>query len=340
MSKKITIDDVARETNVSKATVSYILNGKNANMRLSDETVERVLKACERLEYSPDKAAVALSKLRSMPVGTLVLSPWLYSQNSDFMSQLYSAFKNASNDRRMNITFMPYENGAISKSLRISKCKKFDAIVLVGTNSNDEEWLRRHAHEYDGKLIAVNRLIESEHISSVYGNDYDAQYALASAVVASNHYSSYVIINEDATGSRCRIERTRALRDVLKQYDTVETEYVSVDELFGKYQALTNNTCFFFTMYLSASLFLAKLNHSGVSVPDTCGVTAYDVHTLLEPYLPVRMTTVDPKVSTMVERVCDIAFALKDGAAPCKREVCAELVNGNSAIHSGFKVSD
>ena len=44
MSKKLSINDIANELGVAKSTVSFILNGKAKEKRISDELTERVLK--------------------------------------------------------------------------------------------------------------------------------------------------------------------------------------------------------------------------------------------------------------------------------------------------------
>ncbi|HBM74890.1 MAG TPA: LacI family transcriptional regulator, partial [Clostridiaceae bacterium] len=46
-----TITDVAKEANVSVATVSRVLNKKNS---VKPETVERVQKAIEKLSFEPN----------------------------------------------------------------------------------------------------------------------------------------------------------------------------------------------------------------------------------------------------------------------------------------------
>ena len=50
--KKPTIRDIAREAEVSPASVSMILNGKSLS-RFSQETVSRVYEASRRLGYKP-----------------------------------------------------------------------------------------------------------------------------------------------------------------------------------------------------------------------------------------------------------------------------------------------
>src|ERR1044071_5367284 len=53
--------DVARLAGVSRATVSYVLNGTtNGRVPISDETRQRVLEAIAELDYQPDARAQAL----------------------------------------------------------------------------------------------------------------------------------------------------------------------------------------------------------------------------------------------------------------------------------------
>ena len=51
--------DVARQAGVSRATVSYVINGlTDGKIPISDETRRRVLNAIEELGYEPDEAVV------------------------------------------------------------------------------------------------------------------------------------------------------------------------------------------------------------------------------------------------------------------------------------------
>ena len=59
---KITMDDVARESGVSKATVSYVLNNRQSTFGISAKTAAKVLDTVKRLNYKVDQAAVLLSE--------------------------------------------------------------------------------------------------------------------------------------------------------------------------------------------------------------------------------------------------------------------------------------
>lgn len=59
-----TSSDVAAQAGVSRATASYVLNGRT-DKRISESTRDRVLRAAEELGYVPNAAAVALKSGRT-----------------------------------------------------------------------------------------------------------------------------------------------------------------------------------------------------------------------------------------------------------------------------------
>lgn len=64
MHRKVTSHDVARAAGVSRATVSYVLNGRSAQS-ISPATRQRVLSAAQDLGYTPSAAARTLRRGRS-----------------------------------------------------------------------------------------------------------------------------------------------------------------------------------------------------------------------------------------------------------------------------------
>ena len=66
MKNKISIYDIAKYSNVSPASVSYVINGKN---KVGEETRQKVLKAIEELGYVPNHNARSLSTGKSHLIG-------------------------------------------------------------------------------------------------------------------------------------------------------------------------------------------------------------------------------------------------------------------------------
>ncbi|TCS77434.1 LacI family transcriptional regulator [Muricomes intestini] len=69
MPKEFTINDIAREAGVSKATVSRVLN-ESASVK--PETKERILNIMEERNFSPSAAARDLSRRQSNTIGVIV----------------------------------------------------------------------------------------------------------------------------------------------------------------------------------------------------------------------------------------------------------------------------
>lgn len=67
---RTTIKDVARETGVSIATVSLVLNGREC--RVSKKTKEKILHAAESMNYRPNHLAVGLVTKKTHTVGLIV----------------------------------------------------------------------------------------------------------------------------------------------------------------------------------------------------------------------------------------------------------------------------
>ncbi|HXG24656.1 MAG TPA: LacI family DNA-binding transcriptional regulator [Chthonomonadales bacterium] len=71
--KRPTQADVARLAGISRATVSYIVNGNTkGRVPISDKTRQRVLEAIEKLDYVPDARAQALRSGSTKTIGLII----------------------------------------------------------------------------------------------------------------------------------------------------------------------------------------------------------------------------------------------------------------------------
>lgn len=90
MRKKITIKDIAKEANVSVATVSYVLNNRTEE-RISEDTRRKVLQVANLLNYTPNQSAKALATNRSHNVAVYLptdVSPLKRAEQLHFLNGL------------------------------------------------------------------------------------------------------------------------------------------------------------------------------------------------------------------------------------------------------------
>ncbi|HGT7327503.1 TPA: LacI family DNA-binding transcriptional regulator, partial [Escherichia coli] len=70
--KRVTIKDIAELAGVSKATASLVLNGRGKELRVAQETRERVLSIAQQQHYQPSIHARSLRDNRSHTIGLVV----------------------------------------------------------------------------------------------------------------------------------------------------------------------------------------------------------------------------------------------------------------------------
>ena len=72
MAKSSTIKDIAEALGVSKTLVSFVLNGKSAEKRISDKMTKKVLAVAKDLNYKPNYLAKGLRTGKSLTIALII----------------------------------------------------------------------------------------------------------------------------------------------------------------------------------------------------------------------------------------------------------------------------
>jgi LacI family transcriptional regulator len=70
--KKVSIKDIAQIVGAAPSTVSFVLNGKAKEMRISEKLASRIKSTAEKLSYHPNQIAVSLRTGKSKILGLIV----------------------------------------------------------------------------------------------------------------------------------------------------------------------------------------------------------------------------------------------------------------------------
>ncbi|NTS42582.1 LacI family DNA-binding transcriptional regulator [Flavisolibacter sp. BT320] len=70
--RNVSIKDIALQAGVAPSTVSFVLNGKARQMRISDEVAVRIKRIADKAGYIPNQTAVSLRTGRSKILGLIV----------------------------------------------------------------------------------------------------------------------------------------------------------------------------------------------------------------------------------------------------------------------------
>jgi LacI family transcriptional regulator len=200
-----TIHDVARAARVSIATVSRVLND---SPRVSDGTRRRVWAAADRLDYTPNSAARALTTRRTRTLG--VLLPDLYGE---FFSEVIRGVDRAAREASLQILISSsHANAEEAVSAARAMRGRIDGLIVMAPDSASSEALQRIARGTPVVVINPRRKIEG--CGAVSIANFEGAFAVTKHLTALGHRSIATIRgprgNVDAT------ERLRGFRRALK----------------------------------------------------------------------------------------------------------------------------
>ncbi|MFG6114813.1 LacI family DNA-binding transcriptional regulator [Halobacillus sp. MO56] len=128
---KVTIGDVAKQAGVSKATVSRIING-NYNHNKKD-TIQRVLKVIEDLNYQPNELAKSLKSRKTNVLGVL-----LSNLKNPFWVDVLEGIEDAARLHGFNLMICNSNEDAEleEKHIRSFQLKQVDGMIINPTVKN------------------------------------------------------------------------------------------------------------------------------------------------------------------------------------------------------------
>jgi len=313
MAKKATITDVARLANVSKSTVSKYLNN---TPYVSEKTKEKIRKAIEELDYSPNTFARGLVN-KSTKLIALVLSRIEMLNNY----LLLTSIEEESNKYGFDIVFVTTRNDeqveqSINKILS-ERYKHVDGIILANIRDNGinlEELKRKFEN-----IVLVHRHIPNDIVDYVTIDNYLGGKIVADYFLRMGH-KSFAAISGPSEILPYR-ERIKGFTETLIK-NGFQDSYSIIEggqDLEAGYKAAEKimlgddpPTAVFATSDLLALGFLDASKDYGWNIPNEVSLTGFD-NVYVSRLARVPLTTVDGQfedlgkksVQLLVERMAD-----------------------------------
>lgn len=310
----VTLQDVAKEANVSLATASRVLHG---TARVRDDLRERVLTAAGALAYAPNAHAQALARASSQVIGVVchdVSDPYFaaisrgvmrVAAEHDLLVMLASTFRD------------PAREIAYAASLRAQRAR---AIVLIGSGFEDRAWERSMEAELtpyqrSGGRVAVVSRHRSLRVDAVLPENRAGAAALARALVDLGHRDYVVLTGPQALTTVA--DRLAGFRDTLSETGVPLPDDHVIEAAFtrdGGHAAATEMlarglrpTCVFAVTDVMAIGALAAFREHGVSVPADVSLAGFDDIPIVADLTP-PLTTVSLPLESMGERVTHLVL--------------------------------
>ncbi|WP_453994384.1 catabolite control protein A [Bacillus nitroreducens] len=295
----VTIYDVAREANVSMATVSRVVNG---NPNVKPTTRKKVLEAIDRLGYRPNAVARGLASKKTTTVGVIIpdISNIFYSELARGIEDIATMYKYniilSNSDQNKNKEFNLLNN---------MLGKQVDGIVFMSGNITKE-----HIEEFEKSPVPIVLAGSVDSTNTVPTVTIDVEQAAYDAVteLANRGHKKIAFVsgplNEPINSEKKLVGYKRAIEDAGLSFNdeyVIEGDYTydSGIEGFEKINELADKPTAIFvgTDEMALGVIHSAQDH-GISIPNDIEVISFDNTRLA---LMVR-----PQLTSVVQPMYDI----------------------------------
>lgn len=160
--KRVTIYDVAKEANVSLATVSRVINGVEI---VRSETRDRVQNAIEKLGYKPNAIAQGLALKKTTTIALVIPEA-----SFTYTGQIINGLLDVSKIYKYNIMLHTVTEGIVEISDVVENIIKsrVDGVIIYSDKLHEAEL--KTLSQYEIPIVIVGNKISGRKISSVYVN--------------------------------------------------------------------------------------------------------------------------------------------------------------------------
>jgi LacI family transcriptional regulator len=288
MSKKLSINDIANELGVAKSTVSFILNGKAKEKRISDELTERVLKFIKEKGFQPNQLAKSLSTGKTKMICLMVekISDYFFSHIAFHLEAL--AYKNG-----YKIIYCSTENDPEKTRQLISllRARYVDGYIITPPAGIESEI--KALIDDNLPVVLFDRYLPNVPTDYVGLDNYKGTYdAVELLVKASGKKIALITLESDQTQMTERQSgylaalKLHKLKPVIFKVsfdNDMETTVKQCVQFIRENPGI--DAIIFATNYLALSGIKA-INESGLNIPGDISVIAFDDHDVFNIYNP------------------------------------------------------
>lgn len=163
--KKVTIYDVAREADVSLATVSRVINGSNV---VKAATRDRVLEVIERLDFKPNEIARGLAKSKTTTIA-VVFPESLFAH----VNEMIGGIGDTSRSLKYSVSFhttddIGLDTNAIEEMVGKLVKSRADGVILFNSEHVEEEI--EAISKYKIPVVVIGSRHSGDKIGSIFTN--------------------------------------------------------------------------------------------------------------------------------------------------------------------------
>lgn len=291
--------------NLSPGTVSIVLNGHSAKMRISKATQERVLEAAHRLGYQPNVYAKRLRQGKDGDSHLLiaVFAPYIKNVKNVLGRVMYGLQTVILNENLpVDILMQTFLYTKLSDMKEVISSMYCNGAIIYGVSDEDVAFLKNET--FDIPLVLFNHATEK--YSSVYVEDYEAGKHVAELFARSGCKDAGLIM--PVARSKAGSMRQLGFQDGCRQFGLVlapqhiQEDLLNIDGGYAAARRILNaKTCpdaLFVQISEMAAGAVRAFHEYGVKIPEEVKLVSYG-DSQLEEYMMPPLTAIHMPLEEM-----------------------------------------
>ncbi len=285
MRKRILISDIAKNLGVSVTTVSFILNGKAKEKRISEGLTKRVLDYVKKVGYKPNQLAQSLRTGQSKILGLIV-----EDISNPFFSNVAKYIERIAYDNGYHIIYCSMDNDETKarELIQLFYDRQVDGYIITPPEGLEDTL--SNLIKNNVPLVLFDRYIPQLETHYVVLDNFNGAFGATKHLLENqqNKRVGFVSLYSNQTQMRDRLEGYMKAVDEFQQQAFIkkvkidEVEDSSVDQIHEFISTNKLDAVLFATNYLAIDG-LKAVKKFGMKLPH---MVAFDDHTLFKLYEP------------------------------------------------------
>lgn len=314
MGKQPSIQDIAKKLNISVTTVSFILNGKAQEKRISTALAKKVLKLADEIGYVANHLARSLRTGKTHILGLLV-----EDIANPFFANVAGEIEDIANQKGYRIFYCSSKND-MEKSRQLIKIfeeRQVDGYIITPVNGIEDKI--RSLLEDKSKLVLFDRYFPEIDTNYVVVDNEKGAYEATDHLLQQGYKNiAFVTIESKQTQMLGRLagykkalaeKRIRPLVKKIAFNENVESMINDIADFFREKKKI--DAVFFGTNYLGVAG-LEAINRLQLKIPSQLAVVSFDDHDLFRLHQP-SITAMAQPIKKMSELLINILLESLDG---------------------------
>ena len=316
--KRATSQDVANLAEVSRTTVSLVLNDVQG-VSISDATREKVHEAASVLGYIPNASAQALATQRSRAIGLVMTRSPHHISSDTFLPQILGGLLDVVRQHKFRLLIETVDEGHEDRVyLELARAKHIDGMILL-TPRLDDQGLKR-LEKVDLPTVLMGRLDDSNLCAVDVDNCFAAQQAV-NHLLELGHTRIACIANAPASYAAAQ-DRVLGYKDALLTAGIIPNEniirYADFDPQSGyeTMRSLLDSGEKFSAVFVASDNVAmgakSALREAGLRIPDDISLIGFD-DIPWAAYADPPLTTVRLPAEQLASEACLLLLDLLKG---------------------------